>query len=198
VEKVAEGMGLDKRIGRSFLNAGIGFGGFCFPKDLEAFLWIARKLGYEFDMLKAVKDINESQKIGFVRKIEDALWIIKGKTVAVLGLAFKPNTDDMRFAPSIDIINALQKEGAVIKAYDPQAVEKAKEVLRDVTYCKTPYDAVKGADCMVVLTEWDEVKGVNLEKIKKLLKHPIVIDGRNIFDPAAMEKLGFVYRSMGR
>jgi len=198
VEKVAEGMGLDKRIGRSFLNAGLGFGGFCFPKDLEAFVWISKKLGYEFDLLKNVKEINEHQKINFVKKIEDALWVIKGKTIGVLGLAFKPDTDDMRFAPSIDIINLLQKEGAKIKAYDPKAVEKAKLVLKNVKYCRDPYDAARDADCLVILTEWKEVKNINLAKIKKLLKHPILIDGRNIFNPCEMEKLGFVYKSIGR
>ncbi|MEW6556231.1 MAG: UDP-glucose/GDP-mannose dehydrogenase family protein [Elusimicrobiota bacterium] len=198
VEKVAEGMGLDKRIGSAFLNAGIGFGGFCFPKDIEAFLWISRKLGYEFDLLKNVKEINENQKRDFVKKIEDALWVIKGKTIGILGLAFKPNTDDMRFAPSIDIINLLQNEGAKIKAYDPQATEKAKEVLKNVVYCKNPYKVAEDADCLVILTEWDEIKNVDLKKIKKLLKHPIIIDGRNIFEPAKMAKLDFLYKSIGR
>lgn len=198
VEKVAKGMGMDKRIGEAFLNAGIGFGGFCFPKDLEAFLWISGKLGYDFELLKNVIDINTRQKSGFVKKIEDELWIIKDKTVAVLGLAFKPNTDDMRFAPSIDIINQLQAEGAKIKAYDPQAVSRAKAVLKDVVYCKTPYDAAKDADCLAILTEWDEIKNIDLDKIKKLLNHPIIIDGRNIFEPKKMEKKGFIYKSIGR
>jgi len=198
VEKVAEGMGLDKRIGRAFLNAGIGFGGFCFPKDLEAFLWISKKLGYEFDLIKNVKEINEHQKKSFVKKVEDSLWILKGKTVGVLGLAFKPDTDDMRFAPSIDIIKALQKEGAKIKAYDPKAHKRAKSVLKNVTYCRDPYETAKNADCLAILTEWKEVKNINLAKIKKLLKHPIIIDGRNIFNPEEMKRLGFVYKSIGR
>lgn len=198
VGKVAEGMGLDKRIGSAFLNAGIGFGGFCFPKDLEAFLWISEKLGYQFDLLKNVREINEYQKQIFIKKIEDALWIIKGKTIGILGLAFKPNTDDMRFAPSIDIIKALQTEGAKIKAFDPKAAEKAKEVLKNVTYCKNPYEVAKDADCLAILTEWDEIKKVDLKKIKKLLKHPVIIDGRNIFNQKEMEKLGFVYKSIGR
>lgn len=198
VQKVAEGMGLDKRIGETFLNAGIGFGGFCFPKDLEAFLWISKKLGYQFDLLKNVKEINENQKKSFVKKIEDALWVIKGKTIGILGLAFKPNTDDMRFAPSIDIINQLQSEGAKIKAFDPQAIEKAKEIFKNIIYCKNPYQVAKGSDCLAILTEWDEIKKIDLKKIKKLLKHPIIIDGRNIFDPEKMEKLGFLYKSIGR
>ncbi|MFH0948423.1 MAG: UDP-glucose/GDP-mannose dehydrogenase family protein [Elusimicrobiota bacterium] len=198
VEKVADGMGLDKRIGGAFLDAGIGFGGFCFPKDIEAFLWISKKLGYQFDLLKNVKEINEYQKQMFVKKIEEALWIVKGKTIGILGLAFKPNTDDMRFAPSIDIINTLQNEGAKIKAFDPKATEKAKKVLKNVVYCKNSYEVAKDADCLVILTEWDEIKKIDLGKIKKLLKHPIIIDGRNIFNPKEMEKLGFVYKSVGR
>ncbi|MBN1385125.1 MAG: UDP-glucose/GDP-mannose dehydrogenase family protein [Elusimicrobia bacterium] len=198
VEKVAEGMGLDKRIGRSFLNAGIGFGGFCFPKDLEAFLWISKKLGYNFELLKNVKEINEKQKQHLVKKIEDTLWVIKGKTIGILGLAFKPNTDDMRFAPSIDIINSLQSEGARIKAYDSKAKERAKEILENVIYCSNPYEAAKGSDCLAILTEWDEVKKIDLKKIKKLMKHPIIIDGRNVFDPDKMKKMGFLYKSIGR
>src|SRR3989339_391937 len=198
VEKVAEGMGLDKRIGSAFLNAGIGFGGFCFPKDLEAFLWISKKLGYQFDLLKNVKEINENQKKNFIKKIEDTLWVMKGKTIGILGLAFKPNTDDMRFAPSIDIINKLQAEGAKIKAYDPKAVEKAKEILKNIIYCKNPYEVAKNSDCLVILTEWDEIRKIDLRKIKKLLKHPIIIDGRNIFEPKEIEEVGFIYRSIGR
>jgi len=198
VEKVAEGMGLDKRIGSAFLNAGIGFGGFCFPKDLEAFLWISEKLGYQFDLLRNVREINEYQKKVFIKKIEDALWIVKGKTIGILGLAFKPNTDDMRFAPSIDIIKVLQNEGAIIKAYDPKAAEKAREVLKDVTYCKNLYEVADGSDCLAILTEWDEVRNIDLKKIKKLLKHPIIIDGRNVFEPQSMKKLGFIYKSIGR
>jgi len=198
VNKVAEGMGMDKRIGRSFLNAGIGFGGFCFPKDLEAFMWIAKKLGYEFNLLKEVKAINEDQKNLIVKKIEDALWIVKDKTIGILGLAFKPDTDDMRFAPSIDIIHALKEQGAKIKAYDPAAMEKAKGIIKGISYAKNPYEAVRGADCMVIITEWDEFKNLDLVKIKKLLKHPIIIDGRNLFNPDTMEKMNFIYKGMGK
>ncbi|MFH1369618.1 MAG: UDP-glucose/GDP-mannose dehydrogenase family protein [Elusimicrobiota bacterium] len=196
--KVAEGMGMDKRIGRAFLNAGIGFGGFCFPKDLEAFLWISKKIGYDFNLLKEVKEINENQKKLISKKIEDALWILKDKTIGVLGLAFKPNTDDMRFAPSIDIIRMLQAKGAKIRAYDPAAAEKAKETLKNVRFCKDPYETAKGADCLAILTEWDEFKKLDLNRIKKLLKLPIIIDGRNIFDVEKMEKLGFTYKGLGR
>jgi UDPglucose 6-dehydrogenase len=198
VKKVAEGIGMDKRIGKSFLNAGIGFGGFCFPKDLEAFMWISKKMGYDFELLKAVKSINEDQKKIFVKKIEDTLWVLKDKTIGILGLAFKPNTDDMRFAPSIDIINMLQAGGAKIKAYDPAATEKAKGILKNVKYCKIPYDVAKGSDCLMIITEWDEFKKLDLKKIKKLLKHPIIIDGRNIFEPKKMQKLGFTYKCIGR
>ena len=200
IEEVARGMGFDKRIGRAFLNAGIGFGGFCFPKDIEAFIHISEKVGYDFELLKAVKRVNEKQKMLFIGKIERALWNIKGKSIAVLGLAFKPNTDDMRFAPSIKIIEKLISEGAAIRAYDPQAMDKAKRLpeLGKVKFCKGPYDAVKGADCAVIVTEWNEFKELDLKKVKKLLKQPVIIDGRNIYDPKKMKELGFKYNCIGR
>ncbi|MBI2541527.1 UDP-glucose/GDP-mannose dehydrogenase family protein [Candidatus Woesearchaeota archaeon] len=198
VEKVAEGMGLDKRIGKSFLNAGIGYGGFCFPKDAEAFIKIAEKLGYDFRLLKATQEINNFQKKNFVRKVEKALWIVKNKTIGILGLAFKPNTDDMRFAPSVDIISELQKEGAKIKAYDPEAAEKAKHILNGIEYCKDAYEAAKGADALVILTEWEEFKNLDLNKIKSLMRHPLIIDGRNIYNPEEPKSLGFSYISIGR
>lgn len=198
VEQVAEGMGLDRRIGRSFLNAGIGFGGFCFPKDLQAFIRISEKLGYDFRLLKAVEGINEDQKRLFVKKIEELVWNIQGKTIGILGLAFKPNTDDMRFAPSIDIIEALQKDGAHVKAYDPVAMERAKQVLKNVEYCSNPYDVAKEADCLVLVTEWDEFKKLDLARVKSLMKVPALADGRNLYDPARMKELGFIYRSIGR
>lgn len=200
VEEVARGMGLDKRIGRSFLNAGIGFGGFCFPKDIEAFIHISEKLGYDFDLLKAVKKVNEGRGDVLMEKIEKALWNIKGKTIAVLGLAFKPNTDDMRFAPSIKIIERLLSEGAAIKAYDPQSMEKARSIpgLKGVKFCKGPYEAVRGADCAVIVTEWNEFKELDLKKVGRLLEQPVIIDGRNIYDPKKMKELGFRYHCIGR
>lgn len=198
VQKVAEGMGLDKRIGRQFLNAGLGYGGFCFPKDAEAFIRIAERLGYDFKLLKATQEINNDQRKYFVKKIEKSLWVVKGKTIGVLGLAFKPNTDDMRFAPSIDIINDLQKEGAKVKAYDPQAMDKAKQILNNIEYCKNAYDVAEGSDVLIILTEWDEFKELDFKKIKSLLKHPLIIDGRNIYNPEDMKKLGFNYVSIGR
>lgn len=198
VEKVAEGMGLDKRIGKSFLNAGIGYGGACFPKDVSAFIKIAEKLNYDFRLLKAVEEINSRQKLHFIKKIEETLWVVNDKTIGILGLSFKPNTDDIRNAPSIDIIEALQKEGAKIKVYDPQAMENAKEMLKNITYCKDIYETAEGAEALVILTEWEEFKNMDLERIRKLLLHPIIIDGRNIFDPLEMEANGFVYKSIGR
>ena len=198
IEKITEGMGYDKRIGKAFLNAGIGYGGFCFPKDAAAFIRIAEKYGYDFKLLKAVQEINEKQKDFFIKKIEKALWNLKDKKIGVLGLAFKPNTDDMRFAPSIDIINHLQKEGAKIRAYDPEAMENAKKVLKNAEYCKGPYEAAENADALLILTEWNEFKELDLGKIKNLMKNKMIIDGRNIYDPEEMKKLGFRYISIGR
>jgi len=198
VVKVAEGMGLDKRIGRQFLNAGAGYGGSCFPKDVDAFINISDKLGYDFDLLKSVKKINQQQKELILKKIHDALWIIKNKTIGILGLSFKPNTDDMRCAPSLDIIAALKKEGAKIKAYDPCALKKAAALLSGVKFAKDIYDLVKGCDCVVVITEWNEFKEADFLRIKKLLKRPLIIDGRNIYEPEKLKKLGFEYISIGR
>ncbi len=198
IEKVAEGMGYDRRIGRAFLNAGIGYGGSCFPKDVDAFVKISEKFGYDFKLLKAVQEINNIQRKNFVKKIEKSLWVAKNKTIGILGLAFKPNTDDMRLAPSIDIISQLQKEGAKIKAYDPEAAQKAKEILNDVVYCNDPYDAAKDSDALVIVTEWKEFRELDLNKIKTLMRHPLIIDGRNIYSPDAMKKEGFTYISIGR
>jgi len=198
IEKVAIGMGTDRRIGRNFLNAGIGYGGSCFPKDASAFIKISEKFGYDFELMKAVEKINKDQRKLFLKKIEKVLWIVKDKKIGILGLAFKPNTDDMREAPSIDIINGLQKEGAKIRAYDPEATETAKKILKDVEYCKDPYEVAKDAEALVILTEWKQFKEMDLDKIKKLLKNPIIIDGRNMFDPDDMVKKGFKYISIGR
>ncbi|MDD5431823.1 MAG: UDP-glucose/GDP-mannose dehydrogenase family protein [Candidatus Omnitrophica bacterium] len=198
VEEVAKGIGLDKRIGPSFLKAGLGYGGSCFPKDLDAFITISEKLGLKFNMLESVKDINEQQKEYFFRKIKDVLWVIKDKTVAILGLAFKPDTDDLRNAPALDLISKLKLEGAKVKVYDPQAMEKAKEDLKGVTFCKNSYETAKGADCLIVATEWDEFRELDFLKIKKLLRRPLVFDGRNIYDCEKMKKLGFVCVGIGK
>jgi len=198
VGKVAQAMGLDKRIGREFLNAGIGFGGYCFPKDLDAFIHLAHNHGYNFELLKIVRKINDEQKSFFIKKITEALWIVKNKNIGVLGLSFKPNTDDIRNSIAIEIIKILKDSGAKIKAYDPQAMPKAKSEIKGVKFCKTPYQAAQKSDCLLMMTEWEEFKKLDLFKIKKLLRQPIIIDGRNIFEPSVMKKLGFIYKCMGR
>lgn len=198
IAEVAEGMGLDKRIGPSFLNAGVGYGGSCFPKDLDAFIDISEKLGLKFDLLTSVKNINKEQKEYLLKKIRECLWIIKNKTIGILGLSFKPNTDDIRNAPSLEIIKTLQSEGANIKVYDPSSMEKAKAALNGVRFCKDSYDACKGSDCLLIITEWDEFKELDFARIKKLLKRPLIIDGRNIHDPKNLESLGFTYIGIGR
>jgi len=198
VEEVAKGMGLDKRIGRDFLNAGLGYGGSCFPKDLDAFISICEKLGYNFELLKSVRSINEEQKSLILKKLKDSLWIVKDKTISVLGLSFKPDTDDIRNAPSLDIIKALKAEGAKVRLYDPQAMEKANEILQGVKFCKDPYEACKGSDCLLIVTEWNEFKELDFAKVKKLLKRPLIIDGRNIYEPRSLEELGFTYIGIGK
>ncbi len=198
VEEVAQGMGLDKRIRPNFLSAGLGYGGFCFPKDVDAFIWIAQRSGYDFALLREVQKINQLQRQIFVKKVEDALWVLRDKKIGVLGLAFKPNTDDMRFAPSIDIINALQLEGAKVRVYDPQAMERAKGILQNVEYCNNTYDAAKDADALLFLTEWDEFRKIDLQKVKRLMRQPVVCDGRNIFNPKQLRQFGFNYISIGR
>ncbi len=198
VEKVAEGMGYDKRIGRAFLNAGIGYGGSCFPKDVDAFVCLAEKSGYDFKILKSVRDVNEHQRESFIRLIEDKLWIIKDKTIAVWGLAFKSNTDDMRSAASLTVIEALQNEGANIQAYDPQAMPNAKKMLKGVKFCHDPYAAAKGADCLLLLTEWDEFKQADMIKTRELMRQAVIFDGRNFFDAKVLGELGFEYYGIGR
>lgn len=198
VSMVAEGMGLDGRIGRSFLNAGIGYGGSCFPKDVSAFIKIAEANGYDFSLLKDTEKINNDQRLWLIRKLEQALWTLKGKKIGVLGLAFKPNTDDLRNAPAKDIIQALIERGAEVRGYDPVAADRMKTIFPDIDYVKNPYDAAKDADALLIVTEWDTVKKMNLKRIKKAMATPIVIDGRNAFDPREMSKLGFVYQSVGR
>jgi UDPglucose 6-dehydrogenase len=198
VQEVANGMGMDVRIGRRFLDASLGFGGSCFPKDLSAFIQISEQLGYHFNLLKEVQQINAFQMERFVKKITDTLWVLKGKTLGVLGLAFKQNTDDVRMSPAIDLCQRLQKEGAKLRVFDPQAMEKAKGVLKDVTYVDNMNDVAEGCDALVIATEWPEFKKLDLEKARAALTHPILFDGRNMFDVAEMEKLGFIYKSIGR
>jgi len=199
IDQVAHGMGLDERIGKHFLKAGIGYGGSCFPKDISAFIAIANDLGYDFDLLKEVAKINKQARTMFLKKIEAALWLTRGKTIAIWGLAFKANTDDMRNAPSVPIIEKLHQDGAAIQAYDPQAAKTARVILgKKVKYKQDMYQALKGADALVILTDWDEFKQPNWSKVHQLLNEPIIIDGRNMFDPKNMEKQGFVYHSVGR
>ena len=198
VREVAGGMGMDERIGRRFLDAGIGFGGSCFPKDLSAFIKIAEQIGYNFGLLKEVQRINDGQMDRFVKKILDTLWVLKDKKIAVLGLAFKQNTDDVRSSPAITLCHRLQKEGAILRVHDPKAMDKAKAALTDVTYVDDMNEAATGCDALVIATEWDEFKQLDLDRARKSLSHPIMFDGRNLFDPQEMERLGWIYKSIGR
>ena len=198
VEKVLEGVGLDRRLGREFLYPGVGYGGSCFPKDVKALIAIADSVGYNFTLLKAVDEINNQAVVAFIRKIETALTPVKDKTIGILGLAFKPNTDDIREAPSLKIITSLQKIGAKIKAFDPVAVKNTQKLVSGVHFCANAYDVAKDADGLVVATEWNEFRQLDLVKIKKLMKHPLMFDGRNIYDPAKIKQLGFVYYGVGR
>ena len=198
IKDVAYGIGLDKRIGSSFLEAGIGFGGFCFPKDLQSFIRIAERCGYDFELLKEVEKINKERLSLVIEKIKKVLWILKGKTIGIWGLSFKPNTDDIRFAPSLEIIKQLLKEGALVKAYDPKAMEKTEKELPEIVFCSDPYETVKGADGLVLCTEWDEFKNVDFKRVMSLMKRPFILDGRNIYDKDRMLSMGFEYLGIGR
>ena len=200
VEKVLEGVGLDRRIGRSFMYPGVGYGGSCFPKDVKALIAIAQKHDYEFALLKAVDAINSSMMKHFVDKIvRHFKGKLSGKTIAILGLAFKPNTDDMREAPSIEIIKELVSKGAKITAYDPVAMENAKALFpASVEFAKNAYDAARGADAVAVVTEWNEFRQLDLVKLAKELKNRVIFDGRNIYEPAVVKNLGFMYYGVGR
>jgi UDPglucose 6-dehydrogenase len=198
VQEVAQGIGLDERIGRRFLNAGIGFGGSCFPKDLSAFIKIAEQIGYDFRLLKEVQHINTGQMERFLKKITDTLWVLKDKKIGVLGLAFKQNTDDVRMSPAIDLCQRLQKEGAALRVHDPKAMDKARGILPNATYVEDMNAVAEGCDALVIATEWDEFKKLDLERARKSLTHPIMFDGRNLFDRAEMEKFGWIYKSVGR
>lgn len=198
VKMVAKGMGLDSRIGPRFLQAGAGYGGSCFPKDVNAFKETMKEHGVKGIILDAVETVNYEQKRSLLPKIKKLLYDLKDKKIAIWGLAFKPKTDDMREAPSIVIINQLQKEGAKIVAFDPEAEETAKKVLNDIEYVKNPYDALKGVDALVIVTEWNEFRDLDKEKMKDMMKQPIIIDGRNIYDTEEMKDAGFNYIGVGR
>ena len=198
VEEVTHAMGVDPRIGTQFLKAGLGFGGFCFPKDIQAFIHLAGSVGVEFDMLKAAEDVNKQRIDRFFEKIHKALWVIKGKKVAVLGLAFKANTDDIRFAPALEVIRRLLDEGAEVHASDPQAISRTKTLLPSVAYHEDPYDALKGADAALVCTEWQDFRKLDWERAGESMARRLVIDGRNLYSPKKMQELGFDYYCFGR
>jgi len=198
VQEVAHGMGMDARIGRKFLDASLGFGGSCFPKDLSAFIRISESMGYRFGLLQEVQRINAEQMDRFVKKISDTLWVIKGKTLGVLGLAFKQNTDDVRMSPAIDLCQRLLKEGARLRVHDPQAMEKARPILPEAAYVADMDEVAEGCDALIIATEWPQFKKLDLERARKNLAHPIIFDGRNLFDVGEMERMGFLYKSIGR
>jgi len=198
VTVVAKGMGMDKRIGPHFLSAGVGWGGSCFPKDVKALEYMASVHGCHPQLLRAVMDINRDQRRQVLLKLRALLGDLDEKTIGILGLSFKPNTDDMRDAPSIDIIHLLQIEGAQVRAYDPVATDNARRILSNVTFCKDPYEVAQGVDAIVLVTEWNEFKQLDMDRIKVAMRTPILVDGRNIYDPEQMRAKGFTYRGMGR
>lgn len=199
VEEVALGMGLDKRIGQNFLRAGIGYGGSCFPKDVRALQQLAGGHGYKFKLLKSVIEVNRNQKLILTKKIKEFFTNIKNKKIAILGLAFKDNTDDVRESAAIDIIKNLKRRGALIQTYDPKAMKNAKKIFdSEIIYCPDPYKAVKGAQLLIIATEWPQFKKLDWRKIKKLMKNNIVLDGKNLLDKEKMIKLGFRYYAIGR
>jgi UDPglucose 6-dehydrogenase len=198
VNVVAKGMGLDQRIGSKFLHAGPGYGGSCFPKDTLGIAKIAEKYGYRFEIVRSVMKVNEKQKERMVAKVKEALGNLKGKTIAVLGLSFKPNTDDMREAPSLKIISSLQREGAKIRAYDPKAMEVARKIFKKIEYGKDPYDVAKGSDALLIITEWNQFRNLDLKRLQKMMKSPMFLDFRNIYEPAKMREMGFKYFAVGR
>jgi UDPglucose 6-dehydrogenase len=201
IEHVARGMGLDTRIGKRFLNAGVGYGGSCFPKDVAAFRYVAQELGVDFTLLKEVERINENQKERFFQKVRSALWTLRGKRLGVLGLAFKGGTDDIRESPALEIIQMLLEAGATVYAYDPAAMDRAREVLpasSSMHYVEDAYSAADNADALLILTDWADFARLELPRLRYTLRYPIVIDGRNLFDLAKMQELGFTYLSVGR
>lgn len=199
VNQVVHGVGSDARIGPRFLNPGIGYGGSCFPKDVMAFRAVARESGYDFRLLDEVMRINEEQRQRFLRKIHSALWTLRGKRLGVLGLAFKGGTDDIRESPAVFLVQALLQEGSKITAYDPAAVARAREVFGNrIAFAESSYEAARGADALLILTEWEEFANLDLARLRQELRYPIVIDGRNLYDPEVMSAQGFTYYSIGR
>ncbi len=197
IKDVALGMGLDPRIGKEFLRAGIGFGGFCFPKDLQAFIKMAQKYNYDFKLLKEVEKINQDRIKRVMEKLKSHIWILEGKLIGVLGLAFKPDTDDIRFSPALKIIKNLIKEKVRVKTYDPKAMEKAKRELPQIEFCSDPYQVAKDSECLIICTDWKEFKDLDWKKMKKLMKRPFILDGRNMLDKEYLKDLGFEYVGFG-
>jgi UDPglucose 6-dehydrogenase len=200
VEKVADGIGMDHRIGRNFLSAGIGYGGSCFPKDIAAFITISEQLGVPFTLLKEVQRINAAQKERFLKVIRDALWVLRDKKIAVWGLTFKPNTDDIRSSVAIELVADMLREGAHVTAYDPKGMEKAREVkaIAGAHFTNSALEAVEGAEALVIATEWAEFANIDLATVREKMQTPLVFDGRNLYNPETMQKLGFQYSSIGR
>jgi len=198
VEEVTSAMGMDERIGSQFLRAGLGFGGFCFPKDLQAFVHLAGSVGVDFEILKAAERVNKQRIEKFIEKVRHALWVIKGKRIAVLGLAFKANTDDVRFSPALEVVKELIKQGAEVHATDPEAIDRAKALFPNIAYHTDPYEALEDAEAALVCTEWDSFRKLDWERAGKLMMRRLVIDGRNLYSPARIAELGFEYYSFGR
>jgi len=198
VDQVTHAMGLDPRIGEQFLKAGLGFGGFCFPKDIQAFIQLSSTVGVDFEILKAAERVNKARIDRFLEKVRKALWVVKGKRVAVLGLAFKANTDDIRFAPAIEVIHRLLEEGAQVHASDPEAMEKAKKALPGVTFHADPYEALQQSHAALVCTEWSIFRNLDWERAGKIMARKLVVDGRNLYLPGKMAAWGFEYHSFGR
>ncbi len=202
VTQVAEGLGMDARISPSFLKAGVGFGGYCFPKDLRAFIYLAQEYGVDFSLLKEVEAINDHRCEMFMRKLRKALWVLHDKTIAVLGLAFKPGTDDTRESPSLRIVNVLLQEGAALRLHDPKAMELLRNALPEeegrLIYCESPYLAATGAQAALILTDWPEYRKLDWQKMRSAMDLPLILDGRNLLDPDTMQSAGFEYVSIGR
>ena len=198
VEEVTHAMGLDARIGGQFLKAGLGYGGFCFPKDVQAFIHLSASVGVDFDILKATERVNKQRIERFFDKIRQALWVVKGKRIAVLGLAFKANTDDIRFAPALEVLKRLLEEGAAVHATDPEAMSRTKALFPKVHYHEDPYETLRDADAALVCTEWDSFRKLDWDRAGKVMARKLVIDGRNLYTPQGMREMGFEYYSFGR
>jgi UDPglucose 6-dehydrogenase len=198
VEEVTQAMGLDPRIGGQFLRAGLGFGGFCFPKDLQAFVHLAGTVGVDFEILKAAERVNKQRIDRFLEKVHQALWVVKGKRVAILGLAFKANTDDVRFSPALEVARRMLAEGADVHATDPEAISRAQAILPQVIYHRDPYEALRDAEALLICTEWEEFRQLDWERVGKLMARRLIVDGRNLCSPSRMRELDFEYFSFGR